>query len=303
MKYIDKNPLRDCFDEYTRKYLRDAFQEGKFSPKLASTTTYENFSKTEYKDTAIPASSTYNGWLNVLFAEQHNLCCYCMRRIDRNSVSVEHLIPERLPKGKENEEYEFYANLSPEIREHVMTGHVFDKLAENQAIEIDELQNMPHLIAHSNLFPACSTKSHGCCCNNHRGKERILPVMLMEDIESHVIYREEGELEFNYDENTKKGKMAAKTLEHLDINSVPLKLIRKLWYKFSRKRMFVEWNDPISYQKMDDMVRRALELTIDDVIPLEYQDLMAEEKDGKLLNFSVFLQYNWFYDYYIQKYP
>lgn len=301
MKHIDKNPLRSYFDAYTRRYLHDASPEGVFFPELSSKTTYSNFNKAEYKDSSIPEGTPYKGWLEVLLAEQNHLCCYCMRHIEKQDVSVEHLVPESLPRDKAEEEYDYYASFSAEISEHVMTGQAFDKLAVETDVDIEHLERMPHLIAHSNLFPACNAKRYACSCNNHRKSERILPLMLMTDIEENVEYTENGEMALLYEET--EDKMVERTNTALDINSKRLRSIRKLWYKFSRKGLFCEWNHTVTYPEMDNMVRIALDLAITDVIPIEYQDLLKEEADGSLKNFSLFLQYNWFYNYYLNKYP
>lgn len=300
MKYIDKNPLRGSFNEYTRAYLHEAYSDGTFIPKLNEITSYANFRAKKYFKTSIPIGSEYEGWLDILLKEHNGRCCYCMRRIEREDVSVEHLVPESLPEGREEEEYQYYANYAPEIRTHVMTGNAFDKLVEETDVDIDLHVKMPHLIAHSNLFPACNTKEYACSCNNHRGNKRILPLMLMPDIEHKVEYTEQGLVELLYPETT---DMSVKnTIDALDINSNHLQAIRKLWYKFSRKGIYMEWNDDISFDKMDSLIRQALDLAPYEVIPLEYQDFTRED-GGSLKNFSLFLKYNWFYSYYSNKYP
>ena len=97
--------------------------------------------------------------------------------------------------------------------------------------------------------------------------------------------------------------MVSNTLTHLDINMGILKTIRKLWYKFSQKQIVIPRNFAVDFGEMDTLMRLALDLSPTDIIPLEYQDLTREEKDGSLKNFSLFLKYNWFYTYYSNKYP
>lgn len=299
MKRIDKSLYREEFNVYSRDYLRDHLnRQGKFVPKLAEKKTYtDKFSANRYKKTAHPENSRFQGWRDILLAETRGRCCYCMRHLDKDLMSFEHIVPEIC----EEADYDYYAEKSVDIREYVMLGIKFDQEAQNGLIDIDSLTKFPHLIAHSNLFPACQDSGNGCSCNNHRKNYKIIPLMLMSDIEDKVNYTEEGEMELLYDED--EDKMVSKTLTHLDINMGILKTIRKLWYKFSRKQIFVRWDHAIDYGEMDALMRCALDLSVADIIPLEYQDLIRQEDDGSLKNFSLFLQYNWFYNYYIHKYP
>ena len=87
MKYIDKNPLRGSFNEYTRAYLHEAYSDGTFIPKLNEITSYANFRAKKYFKTSIPIGSEYEGWLDILLKEHNGRCCYCMRRIEREDVS------------------------------------------------------------------------------------------------------------------------------------------------------------------------------------------------------------------------
>lgn len=299
MKRIDKSQYREEFNVYSRDYLKDHLnRRGVFVPKLADKKTYtDKFSATKYKKTAHPANNRLQGWREILLAETNGRCCYCMRHLDKDVMSFEHIVPEIC----EEADYDYYAEKSVDIREYVMLGIKFDQEAQNGLIDIDSLTKFPHLIAHSNLFPACQDTCNGCSCNNHRKNYKIIPLMLMSDIEDKVNYTEEGEMELLYDED--EDKMVSKTLTHLDINMGILKTIRKLWYKFSRKQIFVRWDHAIDYGEMDALMRRALDLSTTDIIPIEYQDLIRQEDDGSLKNFSLFLQYNWFYNYYIHKYP
>lgn len=299
MKRIDKSQYREEFNVYSRDYLRDHLnRQGKFVPKLAEKKTYtDKFSANRYKKTAHPENSRFQGWRDILLAETMGRCCYCMRHLDKDVMSFEHIVPEIC----EEADYDYYAEKTIDIREYVMLGIKFDQDAQNGLIDIDNLTKFPHLIAHSNLFPACQDTGNGCSCNNHRKNYKIIPLMLMSDIEDKVNYTEEGEMELLYDED--EDHMVSNTLTHLDINMGILKTIRKLWYKFSRKQIFVRWNHAIDYGEMDALMRRALDLSVADIIPLEYQDLIRQEDDGSLKNFSLFLQYNWFYNYYIHKYP
>ena len=212
-------------------------------------------------------------------------------------------MPENFGSGKdaldEQEEYDYYAGVSADIHNNVELGSVFDANAQANAGRIDDIARFPHLIAHSNLFPACKNDIPGCSCNNFRGNKRVLPLMLMDDVETFVDYTEEGKMELLFEDID----MVQKTLEALDINTNELKLIRKLWYKFSRMQIRLDENTELTSERVNGWLRDVLHLGETDVIPLEYQDFAQEEADGSLRKFKLFLQYYWFYDYYLNKYP
>ena len=303
MKRINKTSNRDTFNIYSKDYLSDnQNKKGVFVPNLSDKKSFKKFSDKKYKTTAHPAGSTPDGWLKILLDETEGLCCYCMRHLPADEVSVEHLIPENfggLENTDEFQEYEYYAQNAPDILNNVVLGSVFDEEAKRTFIDIEGIIRYTHLVAHSNLFPACQDNSPGCSCNRHRDNNRILPMMLIDGIENKVEYTPEGKMELHHEDD----QMVKQTLTHLDINSPTLISIRKLWYKFSRKGVFCEWNHTVTYPEMDNMVRIALDLAITDIIPSEYWDLLKEESDGSLKNFQLFLQYNWFYTYYLNKYP
>lgn len=295
MKYIDKSIHRREFDAYTKQYLTDArTKDGDFIPKLASKSSYDGFSNQKYKKMAIPEGSTYRGWLDLLLKEQDCRCCYCMRELNEDEVSVEHLVPESFEGLDETEEYEFYCSKASSIRDYVMTGNAFDHLVDEGQLDIDSLERMPHLIAHSNLFPACKTGCDGCSCNNNRGNKRILPLMLMEDVEGWMYYDKEGEMVLTYHET----KIADDTISYLDINTPTQKEIRHLWYLFSKKRIDPNVARAASFTEKEQQMKTAFDVGKIMDLPSTFFKYFTDDGYWKL-----FLQYNWFYNYYLDKYP
>lgn len=295
MKYIDKSIHRREFDVYTRQYLNDARTvDGDFIPKLASRSSYDGFSNKKYKTTAIPQGSPYRGWLDLLLQEQECRCCYCMRELAADEVSVEHLVPESFEGLDETEEFEFYCSKATLIRDNIMTGNEFDQLAGKRQIDVESLIKMPHLIAHSNLFPACKTECDGCSCNNNRGNKRILPLMLMEDVDSWMYYDENGEMFLTYHET----KIADNTISHLDINTQTQKEIRHLWFLFSRKGIEQDVAREASFSEKERLLTTAFDTDKIYSMPSTYIKYFTKDSYWKL-----FLQYNWFYTYYLNKYP
>ncbi len=297
MKRIDKNTYRDVFNVYGKDYLRDSRVTGEFVPSLSSESLYSNFSKNDYKRTAHPEGSRFEGWLQVLLEEAGGRCCYCMRELTENEISVEHLVPENFRGLNENDEYGFYAGIASEIRDYVELGSQ-SALHYDGNTDIDSITKFPHLIAHSNLFPACK-KDFGCSCNNHRGNNRILPMMLMDNVEDFVVYNDEGKMEILYPDRD----ILNRTLEALDINTPELKRIRKLWYLFSRIGINPLQEEHSENYQVDSLLRQALGwLDNTGRIPDEYLSYFNDEA-SVLSRFNDFLQYSWFYDYYTRKYP
>lgn len=293
MKQIDKDEHRDEFDIYTNKYLYNAQTvQGDFYPKLSHKESYSCFSDKRYKSQNI-ASSAFNGWLDILMHEQEvdgiSRCCYCMRELKGNDISVEHLIPESFEGLDEKEEYKFYCKYSSQLKEHVALGSTLDKISHRLRIDASILKRKPHLIAHSNLFPACK-KDFGCSCNNDRHNYRILPLMLMQDVEKWVVYEKNGEVKILHPDILS----VMETYKNLQINGTTLVQIRHLWYLFSRKLIKPTSQDATNEDRMRSFVEEAFDGDIDG----DYIQYYSNEYYRQLVP-----QYNWFYTYYSNNYP
>ena len=46
----------------------------------------------------------------LLLREQQGFCCYCMRKIPFNEVTLEHVMPHHLEDKKRKEEVKYYSN-------------------------------------------------------------------------------------------------------------------------------------------------------------------------------------------------
>ena len=302
MRYIDKSIQRDSFNEYTRQYLHDCWNDTDacFIPKLGSLDSYRGFSHKKYKLNPLRNNSPFNGWLDILMQEHERLCCYCMRRLAPSEVSVEHLVPESFSGLNEADEIAFYERYVSEIRRHVMLGGEMDRLAEEEGtVDIDALTRMPHLVAHSNLFPACDNKI-GCSCNNHRGNRRILPMMLMEDVDTWVAYNDDGSVSILHADI----ESTQNTLKYLDLDSGTLKSIRHLWYLFSRIKVCPADDHKYYMPEVDGLLRQALDVEPTALLPSEYNIFLNfDKKTRESYYWNLFLKYDWFYGYYSTKYP
>ena len=302
MKYIDKHRNKRTFNAISCTYLKESYQEGIFYPHLHSTETYNNFSHKKYKH-GDPGSTPNRGWLSILKEDQDSLCCYCMRRInDEKDVSVEHLIPERMTDMNADEEFKFYFLHSPYLAENVMSTEEYEKRIENEEIRIESCSRFPHLVAHGNLFWACNCDEYGCSCNNKRGNKRILPMMLMENVEDFTEYGDDGKFKISH-EDVEASKAS---LENLNLNTSTLKTIRKTWYLLSRKKFNLDPSQDYSFEEKDRIIRAILNKDETDIIDQEMTVFLTlDTPDGEQKDYywNLLLQYNWFYGYYLRKFP
>lgn len=292
---IDKSVYRKDFDEYSKEFLKNkqiqkGVQSGKFIVKFKDPICFKKFfSDKRYKYTSIPQDSRFRGWFPILLQETGGRCCYCMRQLPTDEVSIEHLVPETLEGLSDSENYNFYAGLSSDIRDYVISGAEFDEQSKKQHIDVNTLTRFPHLIAHSNLFPACRD-SLGCSCNHRRGNKKILPMMLMDGIESIVEYAIDGHIKLKYTDVS----VVITTFENLKINNDTLVQIRHLWYLFSRRQINPTTQNALTKDQMKTFIEQAFDGNVDN----DYKQYYENDYYRTLV-----LQYNWFYDYYLKQYP
>ncbi len=293
MGSINKKTLRSDFDVYCIQFLKDRRnRQGVFLPNLKEVKSYKMFSNKKYRKTAIPKGSRFGGWQQILLDEQVCRCCYCMRNLSDNNFSVEHIVPKSFEGLNETDEFDFYCKMSSEINSHVVLGSVFDSSAKN--VDLDNLVKYPHTIAHSNLIITCRDNGPGCSCNYDRGNKRILPFMLMDDADSWLKYTELGELKLSYQDVD----VSFNTLYHLNINTETLQQIRHLWYLFSRIKIRPNTSNTLSFQQKEDFLKSAFCKNDFMDVDVSYQKYLTNT-----YYWDLFLQYNWFYDYYSKTFP
>lgn len=291
MIYIDKDYNQAAFDGYTIDYLKNSINKrNHFFPLLSDKKSYNRFSS-HYKMPYQKKGVSYDGWLSLLMSEQRCRCCYCMKYLGDECVSIEHLIP----KSANQDDYDFYVAYAPRLADRVELGSAFDGLTYPNVAVIDSFVKMPHMIAHSNLLACCINSSEdnevGCSCNNHRDTNRILPLMLMADCDQYVKYLPDGNIMIihpNVDQ-------VQSTLESLDLNTETLKCIRHLWYLVSRRGLGVQDARSVMQDERMDFILQLFDVESIDQIPYQYVKFAANDS---MAYWSLFLKYNWFYGYY-----
>ena len=299
MRFIDKSLRREDFNAYTVKFLQDCLTpEGDFFPPVDKKNCYEAFSKPDYKQ-GRAFHTGKNGWLTVLAEEQNRHCCYCMKRISTEEVSVEHVIPESFENLDETEEYAFYASHSEEIKNYVELESTTKERKYLSKSEVASMVKFPHLVAHGNLTVACMWKKNGteigCCCNNVRGNERILPLMLMSDVEQNVKYQEDGSMLVFYP-NT--DGIVVDTIASLRLNNNTLVEVRMLWYKIS----LTEYNRDalLGLDRIGRTVffKHLFNKNTFSEIDIRYSKYADGVNSDTPVYWNLLMQYDWYLDYY-----
>lgn len=272
------------------KFLKDCFNEDEkaFIPKVNDPSSFDNFCRTEYR-------KVRDGWLDLLLEEQSYLCCYCMRRLKKESgsVNIEHVIPKSLSGDVGRKEYQYYISKAPILGENVEMADCFEVGGIRSKVDVEKIQKFPHITALANLTVACngvrnSKNRKGCCCNNKRGEKRILPLMLMEQPSNMVRYDQNGLLlNITQDENLKT------IIEEL--NSETYQEMRFVWRTLSEIDLNVEDLEKMELKDRISLFKQAF--NVDD-----FNELEMEVKKFVGLNddfyWNFLNDYNWFYDYY-----
>jgi len=107
MEFIDKRPFLEQEQKLDVEFLKDCYNEDtqSFYPSVNSDQSYSNFSSKKYR-------KGIAGWENLLLQEQHDRCCYCMRRLKISALNIEHVIPRNLKVNDTHVEFTKYTENS-----------------------------------------------------------------------------------------------------------------------------------------------------------------------------------------------
>ena len=222
-------------------------------------------------------------FVNYLLAEQRGFCCYCMRQIPSDALTIEHAIPQNIKNDLANQLI-FYAK-------YISPTNVIYQPVINQRVQL-KCPPYPHCIAYENLTASCDGSIydggeeyilHGCC-NNKRGNDKIIPLFFLPRIHHILIYEEDGRLTYSDEYDT--------TIKSLNLDCDSLRAIRKVWARIR--------NNKISILEVEN-AEGDLELRKDIVVQLDLEQ--SEEKDIKHDRYwKLLIQFKWFYGYFGLKY-
>lgn len=203
----------------------------------------------------------------LLIDEQKELCCYCLKEINEDSSTLEHIIPNKLNI------HDFASYLVTDE----LTNNVIHKAAfYRNAREIPPLY-YPHDIAYHNLIASCKSNIH---CNNYRSDKKIEPFIFIVNIENLVEYDKAGNAHsVQYEDDLHK-------LGLTKINS-PLKFTRMIWFELAQT--FDNINE-ISEEVIDEAIERLV---------LRFSDTKEVENFmGRTSYRNDVIKYKWFFQYY-----
>ncbi len=211
--------------------------------------------------------SFYDDLSQALINEQNSVCCYCLKEINTDDATLEHIIPNKLKIG----------DFASYLVTNELTNNVIHKGDFDRNTKVIPPERYPHDIAYHNLIASCNSNMH---CNHKRGDSPIRPFMYDINVESKIQYDRAGNINCDEYEND------LANVGLLRIKS-PLNLIRHIWFKLS--------------QKFDTLLQITTE-TIDEII----LDLITNSDETYVIdNFLdepsyniVILKYKWFFEYY-----
>lgn len=225
MEFIDKRPFLEQEQKMDVEFLKDCYNEDtqSFYPSVNSDQSYSNFSSKKYR-------KGIAGWENLLLQEQHDRCCYCMRRLKSPALNIEHVIPRNLKANDTHNEFAKYTENSKWLADNVELDSDFAKRNFKSVQDIERVKIFPHRIALANLLASCNGKfeevSSGCCCNNARSNDYLLPLMLMPEVKERIVYDGISGAVAIYPKDESWVKMLQ------TLNDDTYKEIRILWHKY-----------------------------------------------------------------------
>lgn len=291
MEFIDKSSYQEREKEICVAYLQACFnaETKTFYPAIDTDQSYNNFSSKTLR------KGKY-GWESLLMREQNGRCCYCMRRLDRSVRNIEHVIPRNFETNNPQEEFSKYTQSSDILRNYVMLSSEFSKLRFDSLEEILEVKQMPHRIALQNMLVSCNGKfgfsRSGCCCNNARSNDFLLPLMLMPCVVDRVHYDGISGVMFVYPPDSSWNKIVEL------LNDDTYKEIRVLWYRIWKHKEQVNLEACKSF-KCEERIK-FMKLIFDKEnlydVPEAYQKYAGQE-ENEAVYWKMLLDFDWFFTY------
>lgn len=227
---------------------------------------------------------------DLLIAEQNGVCCYCMRKLSHNNpnpleqnFTYEHVIPKQFTSPGDDCKIDPYR--------HIMDCSNISFINSHKPPYVNKIAHppYPHFIAYENLTGSCDGRvydwdnkgktSKSGCCNNPRGSDQIIPLFFIEDIKDKISYAADGMLDWD-------DRRFDDTIESVKLNDKTLCFFRKTWYLASKK---INKDDILN---ADESEKKDI---ADDLFPIDSQSAQLLLKPNL---WTLFLQFDWFYDYY-----
>lgn len=293
MEFIDKGPFLKQERQLDVKFLKDCYDEKthSFYPRVDIDQSYSDFSSKKYR-------KGIDGWENLLLQEQHGRCCYCMRRLHTTALNIEHVIPRNLKADNPHAEFAKYTAHSKWLADNVQLDTDFVNKDFKTIQDIENVKAFPHRIALANLLVSCNGKfeeiSSGCCCNNARSNDYLLPLMLMPEVKERMVYDGVFGTVAIYPQDESWTKMLQM------LNDDTYKEIRVLWYKIWKYDKDLDLKTIRDFQLKDRIkfFKKIFDQRNFESIPNEYHKYTGFPSGDStywdlLMDFDWFLTYEW----------
>ena len=232
-------------------------------------------------------------------------CCYCMRRINDEKVTLEHIIQQSLNEN-DRAQYNDYINYGLPF---LTAGNVILACDYTARFNVagQNVPPYPHVIAYYNLVASCfgyfpkednREQQLTVCCNNKRSNAHVYPLFYDQDWKNKVKYAKNGWMVVLYNGVNAQIKQGLVNLtSKVGLNAVPLLEIRRLWYLLRKEDIFV-------LRSINTKSGRGAKL----YWALRSADATEEDKPLRKKYSTddywvLLMKYDWFWEYYRSEYP
>lgn len=285
MQYINKELNREFGNNITNAYLHDIWIEDEQRYPVDYN---DSFKKLPNK-----ANSYYKQMTQVLLNNQNHYCCYCMRRLTgEGDTTLEHIIPQTA----DDKDALYYQREFPMLKKNIKLSVLFSH--EHNP----DLTQLPHSVCYDNLVASCHGKfpitkkeadieTDGHSCNHPRGVKRALPLYFLTNIDTIIMYGNNGSIVANPDSTFYKE--ADELIQSAQLSWKTLSDIRALWYVLRDIDIDQIKADGKNEQSRKDLIQDNLYLT-------EYSEERINALIAKFTKkqyWECFLLYDWFHSY------
>lgn len=238
----------------------------------------------------------------LLHQEQGGFCCYCMRYLTVGShTSLEHVMPYHCRKKNGKVDYKtinYYKRFNKNCRK-VAYIHLNGSTRQWHVGSL-----YPHFCAYENLVLSCDgslftdedrarniypSKLH-LCCNEHRGKTKIVPIFFFPNVSDLFVYKDDGSIGIS--KRVKSPLFQAElsnTIDALALEHDRLQIIRQVWYYIAKSHLYDI--DEVRSAIYDDSLRKNI--LADSGVPFN-----VEKRINHSIYWSLLCDYFWFYRYF-----
>ena len=188
-------------------------------------------------------TTLYKKMQKFLCSEQKGLCCYCMKQLSDNDITIEHVIPK---STDDQAIFDEYMNCMPNFKGKVELSKQFLKTPHHST------PPYPLIYAYYNLTASCNgvtfrsgAKQKSQSCNLFRNDKFITPMIFHSNIKQQFVYYEDGEAKWPNEPNEEPSIVV------LGLNDYMLKMIRRMWFGIQKHPNRPTKSDLASYTDSD----------------------------------------------------